>query len=180
MKINHSGLLAACIAVVGLLGCGKDQPAPDGSAKSVATAAAKVVEEKVAPYTYAAPVKGHYKDINLGEFDLVDGIAYPAAGGNGTVVYVTSKPIASPLVSDSVCPMMLARTMTEIRNASYHEVTIANGVAKYFIAGNAFDGSSYEQAASYQHWPSRMKIDGDRAAGGVVHRPSASFDFDLP
>jgi hypothetical protein len=31
-------------------------------------------------------VKGHHKEINIGEFDLVDGIAYPATGGAGTVV----------------------------------------------------------------------------------------------
>jgi hypothetical protein len=28
-----------------------------------------------AAYTYPAPVKGHYKEINTGSFDLTDGIA---------------------------------------------------------------------------------------------------------
>lgn len=51
------------------------------------------MEEKVATYSYPAPVKGHHKEINIGEFDVVDGIAYPAIGGAGTVVWVTEKPI---------------------------------------------------------------------------------------
>ncbi|HVR93326.1 MAG TPA: hypothetical protein VHI75_05745, partial [Casimicrobiaceae bacterium] len=81
-------VVAACAAALGVSGCGKEESAPSPAKKAA-------VEEKVAAYTYPAPVKGHYKEINIGEFDLVDGIAYPATGGAGTVVYVTEKPIAS-------------------------------------------------------------------------------------
>ena len=62
--------IVACIAPLALWSCGKEESAP--------AAVKKVVEEKVPAYTYPAPVKGHYKEINIGEFDVVDGIAYPA------------------------------------------------------------------------------------------------------
>ena len=76
------------------------------------------------PYAYPAPVKGHLDDVNTGNFDLVDGIAYPASRGAGTVVYVTSKPIASPVLAGSPCPMTQARALTSIRNAGWVEVTL--------------------------------------------------------
>src|SRR5262249_12021958 len=70
-----------------------------------------------APYAYPAPVKGHYKEINTGDFDLVDGISY--AAGEGTVVLATEKPIASPILAGSICPMTQARAIALIRNAGY-------------------------------------------------------------
>ena len=73
--------LAACIAALALCSCGKEESAP--------AAVKKVAEEKVPPYTYPAPVKGHYKEINIGEFDVVDGIAYYSWGG----VAVLTNPI---------------------------------------------------------------------------------------
>jgi hypothetical protein len=138
------------------------------------------VPEKVPPYTYPAPVKGHYKEINIGEFDVVDGIAYPAAGGKGTVVHVTSKPIASPVISSSACPMTQARALSQLRDASYLEVTLVNGASAYFAAGHSFGASSREEAVGGHYWSSRMKDDPDRAIGSVVHKLHGSFDFDLP
>lgn len=164
--------VTACAAVLAVLGCGKQPvvPAP----------APKVVEEKVAPYTYPAPVKGHYKEINIGEFDLVDGIDYPATGGAGTVVYVTDKPIASPMIAGSACPMTQARVLAEMRDAKYLEVTLTHGISKYFAAGTYFGASSREQEAGARYWSGRMKEDPDRAIGGVVHKLHGKFDFDLP
>jgi len=164
--------LAACIAALALGSCGKDESAP--------AAVKKVAEEKVPPYTYSAPVKGHYKEINIGEFDVVDGIAYPATGGRGTVIYVTSKPIGSPVIADSACPMTEARALSQLRNASYLEVTLVKGSSKYFAAGTSFDGSSREDEVGGRYWKSMMKSDPDRAIGGVVHREHGRFDFDLP
>ena len=166
------GAVAACVAALAAWGCGKEQPVP--------AAVHKVVEEKVPPYTYPAPVKGHYKEANLGEFDLVDGIADPATGGAGTVVYVTEKPIASPMLAGSTCPMTQARVVAELRNARYLEVTIARGTSKYFAAGTYFGGSSREQEVGGRYWSSRMKEDPARAVGGVVHKLHGNFDFDLP
>ena len=164
--------VAACVAALALSGCGKDESAP--------AAAKKVSEEKIPPYTYPAPVKGHYKEINIGEFDVVDGIAYTATGGAGTVIYVTSKPIASPMLTGSACPMTEARFLTQLRTASFMEVTLAHGTSKYFAAGKSFGGSSREESAGGRYWSSRMKDDPERAAGSVAHKLNGSFDFDLP
>ncbi|HEV3240165.1 MAG TPA: hypothetical protein VG429_07155 [Casimicrobiaceae bacterium] len=169
---------AACAVALAVLGCGKEEPSTDATGKPTVAGAQKVVEEKVTPYTYPAPVKGHFKEINVGEFDLVDGIAYPAPGGAGTVVYVTEKPIASPMITDSACPMTQARALTKLRNARFLEVTLLQGRSKYFAAGTPFSGSSRESSPNY--WSSRMTADPGRAIGGVIHRQHGSFDFDLP
>jgi hypothetical protein len=167
MKTFRLHVVTASIATLALLGCGKEQSAPSAP------------PEKVAPYTYPAPVKGHYKEANVGEFDLVDGIAYPATGGSGTVIYVTDKPIASPMLAASACPMMQARALSELRNARYLEVTLnAAGQSKYFAAGAAFGGSSRESGARY--WSSQLRADAGRVAGSVHHKIHGAFDFDLP
>ena len=139
MRNRRLDVVAVCFATLAMWGCGKEQPSP-GASEKVAPSAKKSVEEKVAPYTYPAPVKGHYKEINIGEFDLVDGVAYPATGGAGTVVYVTDKPIASPMIAGSACPMTQARVLAELRNARYLEVTLSHGTSKYFAAGTYFGG----------------------------------------
>jgi len=64
MKKLRVGAGAACIAALAVTGCGKESSSP-------------AAEEKVPPYTYPAPVKGHYNEVNIGEFDVVGGIAYP-------------------------------------------------------------------------------------------------------
>jgi hypothetical protein len=158
--------------MLALSGCGKQPSTP--------AAATRGLEESVSPYTYPAPVKGHYKEVNIGEFDVVDGIAYPAPGGAGTVIYATSKPIASPMLAGSACPMTEARALTQLRAASFMEVTLAHGASKYFAAGNAFGGSSREEASSGHYFSSKMKDDPDRAVGVVVHRQYGHFEFDLP
>jgi hypothetical protein len=166
-------VVAACAAVLAVSGCGKEESAPSPAKKAA-------VEEKAAPYTYPAPVKGHYKEINIGEFDVVDGIAYPATGGAGTVVYVTEKPIASPMIAGSACPMTQARVLAELRDAKYLEVTLSHGKSKYFAAGTYFGGSSREEEVGGRYWSSRMKEDPERAIGGVVHKLHGKFDFNLP
>src|SRR6202521_5063304 len=116
MRNLRLDVVAVCIATLAMWGCGKEQPSP-GASEKVVPSTKKAVEEKVAPSTYASPVKRHYKEINIGEFDLVDGIAYPATGGAGMVVYVADKPIASPMIAGSARPMTQARVLAELRNA---------------------------------------------------------------
>ena len=170
-------VVAACIAAIAMSGCGNEDSRSPGQEKK----SAKVVEEKVPPYTYPAPVKGHYKEANVGDFDVVDGIAYPDPGGRGTVVYVTSKPIASPMIAGSSCPMTHARALSQLRDASWLEVTLAKGSSKYFAAGKSFGGSSREEEVGGHYWKSQVKsADPDRAEGQVVHRQHGSFQFDLP
>ncbi|HUH93189.1 MAG TPA: hypothetical protein VL742_08610 [Casimicrobiaceae bacterium] len=169
-------VVAAWAAAVALSGCGKEET-PAGAQPRKAP---KVVEEMAPPYTYPAPVKGHYKEANVGEFDVVDGLAYPDPNGRGTVVYVTSKPIASPMIAGSACPMTQARALSQLRDLSYLEVTLANGASKYFAAGRSFGGSSREEEVGGRYWQSRVKDEGDHIEGQVVHRQHGSFQFDLP
>ena len=175
MKHARWCVAAACGAALAIAACAKEEPRSAAEAKS-----AKVVEQKVPPYTYPAPVKGHYKEVNVGDFDVVDGIAYPDPAGRGIVVYVTSKPIASPMIAPSACPMTHARALSQLRDASYLEVTLQKGVSQYFAAGTSFGGSSREEEVGGRYWQARMKDDPERAEGQVVHKRHGSFTFDLP
>ena len=180
MRSSRFHVAVACAAALGVFGCGKEQPGT-GTAATTAAGATKVVAEKVAPYAYPAPVKGRVKEANIGEFELVDGIAYPAVSGAGTVVYVTSRPIASPMIVDSACPLTQARALSKLRNAGFGEVTLdAAGHSRYFAAGTAFGGSLTDLSTNSRAWMSTLKIDADHATGNVVHRQYGRFEFDLP
>jgi hypothetical protein len=178
MAVMRLQTLAACTAALLLLGCGNEQGTGGGAPKADA-GARKAVEAKPAPYTYPAPVKGHVKEVNIGEFDLVDGIAYPSTAGSGTVVYVASKAIASPMLVDSACPLTQARALSKLRSASFAEITLdPAGRSKYFSAGTPFGGSLTDLTP--RDWSSTLKADASRAAGSVTHRQYGKFDFDLP
>jgi hypothetical protein len=126
-----------------------------------------------------ASVKGHFSEVNTGEFDLVDGIAYPQ--GDRTVVYVTSKPIASAQLTSSPCPATLARALVAVRDAGWVEVTLdKRGQSDYFGAGKPYGGSSREKEVGGNYWSSTLKLAGGRAAGQVKHKERGSFEFDLP
>jgi len=162
-------------------GCAKKEPA--AVEKGRPAVAQWASPEKPPPsYTYPAPVKGHYREVNIGSFDLVDGIAYAASNGAGTVVYVTDKPIASPVLSESPCPMTQARAISVLRSADYAEVTLdAAGRSKYFAAGKMFGGSTREDEVGGHYWTSTLKSgESGRAAGGVQHKSQGGFTFDLP
>ena len=176
MKKLRLRAIAASLAMLALSGCGRDAPVSGAPEKKSTMAAA----ETIAAYTYPAPAKGHFKEINIGEFDVVDGVAYPDPGGRGTVVYVTSKLIASPMIAGAKCPMTQARALSQLRDASFLEVTILNGASKYFAAGTSFAGSSREEEVGGHYWTIKMKGDPDQAVGHVFHKQHASFDFDLP
>ena len=179
MRRDRQAVVIVSFALLAAAGCGDRDAAPDASSKAKGEAAKKVVEEKIPPYAYAAPVKGHVKEVNIGEFDLVDGIAYVAQGGAGTVVYAASRPIASPLLVDSACPLAQARAMATLRKANYAEVTIdAKGRSRYFAAGTPSSGSLTD--LSPRGWTSALKSDAGKAAGNVVHRNYGRFEFDMP
>lgn len=167
-------LVAGALAL--LSGCGRE--GPPGSTPGPAAKAAKV-EEKVPPYIYPAPVKGHIKEANIGEFDLSDGIAYAATGGEGVVVHVVEKPIASPVLAGTACPLSLARALSMLRNASYAEVTLdPSGHSRYFAAGGAFGGSLTDLTRG--DWTSKFTGDATKVSGSVLHKRYGHFDFDLP
>jgi hypothetical protein len=128
------GCVVACCVALAAVGCDKvPTPAPKPPAPKVA--------EQVPAYTYGAPVKGHYKEINLGEFDVVDGVAYPAP--NGTACRLHHREADRVSRSRLGMPMTLARSHAPSRFA-LSRVTLDKGVSKYYAAGSAFSGSSYE------------------------------------
>lgn len=176
-------LAAVAIAVVLSAACGRGEPA--GSAGIAGAAAAEKETPKsspVEPYTYPAPVSGHLEEANIGSFDLVDGIAYPARdAAKGTVVFVTDKPIASPLLTDSSCAATQARALKLLRNARYAEVTLdARGRSATFIYGTPYDGQARGIDVGARDWPGRIDVTGGRAKGAVKHRHYGGFEFDLP
>jgi len=173
MNGRRPAALAALAVLMVLGGCGKDDaPAREKTAKPGV--------DQVPPYSYPAPVKGRFKEINVGEFDVVDGIAFTATSGKGTVVYVTSKAIASPMLAASACPMTQARALSQLRDASYMEVTLVNGRSGYFLGGKSFGGSVREEEVGGRYWQSKVKDEPDRAIGSVVHKHYGYFDYDLP
>lgn len=179
MRRDRQAVVIVSLALLFAGGCGDRDATSDASSKAKVEGAKKVVEEKVPPYAYAAPVKGHIKEVNIGEFDLVDGVAYVAQGGAGTVVYVASRPIASPMLVDSACPLSQARALSTLRKASYAEVTLdAKGRSRYFAAGTPSNGSLTD--LSPRGWTSALKADAGKAAGNVAHRHYGRFEFDLP
>jgi hypothetical protein len=183
LKRNRGfAIVAALFAALAAGGCGNDESSSGARPKAGVKAAERVAEAKVPPYAYAAPVKGHIKevkDVNIGAFDLVDGIAYPALTGAGTVVYVASKPIVSPMLVESACPLSLARALSKLRNASFAEVTLdVAGRSKYFAAGTPFGGSLAD--FTLNGWSSTLKSDAGRVVGKVQHRQYGRFEFDLP
>jgi len=178
MRTIRLHAVVMCVAVAAS-GCGKEQPAPETSDGVTTAKSRKTAEIKVPSYAYPAPVRGHIKETNIGEFDLVDGIAYPSMSGAGTVVYVASKPIASPMLVDSACPLTQARALAKLRNASFAEITLdAGGKSKYFDAGMPFGGSLTDLTP--RDWSSTLKTDAGRAVGSVVHRQYGRYEFDLP
>lgn len=176
-------LVAALVATFGC-GGGKKTPAAGSETSSPQTSAAPAPKaaEKIAPYTYPAPVKGHFKEINTGDFDLVDGVASPSsATPGGTVVFVVAKPIASPVLAAAPCPLTAARSLTALRNAGWVEVTLdGKGRSKYFGYGTPFGGSGREADSSSHPWKSELRLSGGRAAGSVKHLREGDFRFDLP
>ena len=178
MRILTRYALAASAATLVLFGCGKEPNAPSAPAEANARSAAA---EKIPPYTYPAPVKGRLRldADNGGAFDVVDGIAYTAVVGGGTVVYVVQKPIASPVLAEAACPLSQAQALAKLRNANFGEVTLdAAGRSKYFAGGTPFNGSMGDLTAGA--WSSKLSVGGGRAVGNVVHPRHGQYDFDLP
>ena len=131
---------------------------------------------------YPPPVRGHLQDINVGTFDLVDGLAYAASGGGGVVVYATSEPIASPFLAGSECPMTQARALALLRDAGWVEVTLdERGRSQYFASGTAYAGKTREAEVGGRYWSSKLRrLDDGRVTGRVEHDDHGGFEFELP
>ncbi|MBA2260765.1 MAG: hypothetical protein H0W18_17905 [Acidobacteria bacterium] len=127
-----------------------------------------------------ASVKGRFEEVNIGKFDLVEGIAWPTDAG-GTIVYVVSKPIASSLLVSSPCPATMARALAAVRDAGWVEVTLDSaGKSDYFGSGKPYGGSSREKEVGGNYWSSTLRKAEGRVAGDVRHKERGGFEFDLP
>ena len=125
-------------------------------------------------------VKGRFEETDIGRFPLVDGIAWPAEG-RGTVIYVTSKPIASRMLARSSCPATMARALTAVRDAGWVEVTLdASGDSDYFGSGKPYGASSRQSGPAGRYWSSTLTVSGERVSGRVNHTDRGRFEFDLP
>jgi len=161
-------------------GCGS-QPGT-GAAGTPASPAVRAQEPPPPPAPTPQPgLRGRHHEVNSGNFDLVDGIAWTARDGSGTVVYGTSKPIASAALAGSPCPMTEARALTSIRDAGWVEVTLdARGKSRYYSAGTAFGGTGREEdVANGRYWTSTLALDSGRASGQVEHASKGGFEFNL-
>jgi hypothetical protein len=169
----RSALPIAALAAAAFLACSSEEDAP---------AAPEAVEiEKIEPYAYPAPVSGAISEANSGTYDLVDGIAYPARSGKGTVVFVTSKPIASPVLATSSCPATQARALKLLRDASYAEVTLdESGRSETFIYGSSYGGQGRAMDAGGGEWRGKIAAQDGKARGSVTHRHYGEWEFELP
>ena len=179
--------LALCVlAIVCALNiaCGSSEntPAPAAPGAAAATPPPAAPPPPPPPFLYPAPVKGHYKEVNTGDFDLVDGVAYTASNGKGTVVFVTEKSVASPVLAASTCPMTQLRAVALIRNSGWAEVTIDGaGRSKFYTAGTQYDGSGRSTEVGSREWTIKGGTPADgRIAGTVTYRRRGTFEFDLP
>ncbi len=181
-KAHHTALLVSLTLSVVAQGCGSKQeevatPPATSTAQGQTAAAA---DAKPQPYSYPAPAKGHYKEVNTGDFDLTDGIAYPAGKTGETIVWLTAKPVASPLLANSECPMTEARALANLRDSPWLEVSLnPSGRSAYFAAGTPFGGSSREEEVGGGYWQGTAKISDHRIAGSIDYKNRGGAEFDL-
>ena len=172
---------ALAVSLLLVVSCG---PKAGPGTAAAPPAAAQTRPPTPAPTPAPTPqpgLRGKHHEVNTGNFDLVDGIAWTAKDGAGTVVYATSKPIASAALAGSPCPMTEARALTSIRNAGWVEITLdAKGKSKYYSAGTAFGGTGREEdVADGHYWKSSLALDSGRASGQVAHLDKGGFEFTL-
>lgn len=177
----HCGArLLFTLFLLGAAACGKGESGAV-THEAEATAKAPAAEAKVVPYTYPAPASGHYKESNIGDFDLVDGVAWGPTRAGETAVYVTDKPIASPILG-ATCPMAEARALSVLRNARWNAVDLdAKGKSRYYGSGSQYNGTSRSEDVGSHDWKfTRRAVAADRIAGKVTNQYYGSFEFDLP
>ena len=175
-------VMLSCAALSACGGKPDETPVPAAGTPVVAAVtapAAPLPEPEIVPTIYPPPVRGRIEEINVGNFALVDGLAYPAADGSGTVVYAVSKAIASPVLSRSACPRLYAESLAHLRDAGYAEVTLdADGKTPYFLYGHAYDGSG--RSLTPTEWRSDLESADGKVSGKARHKYHGEFEFELP
>jgi hypothetical protein len=130
-----------------------------------------------------ASVKGKYTDDNAGELTVVDGVAWRSLSAGGTVVDLTTRPIASAVLG-STCPVTEARALILLSDAAWVEVIPdAAGRSKFFTWGRTFGDSRGSRVGDMgdNQWTIKLrKAPPATIAGEVVYADHGSFDFELP
>ncbi|MGE0639349.1 MAG: hypothetical protein AB7G12_06085 [Thermoanaerobaculia bacterium] len=183
MKRSRPSLSFLSLVVASaLVGCSDPNSGVAAGEAGVSAAKAPAETAPIQPWSYPPPVSGRISEANAGTFDLVDGIAYPASDASkGTVVFVTSKAIASPLLATTTCPATKARALKLLRNAHYVELTIdSRGHAPTFLYGSPYDGQGRGFDTGNSEWQSTLAIADGIAKGTVRHRYYGSFDYAVP
>ena len=179
--LNKGGRIPVALGLLAALACGKGDAGPAYSDAGAPASVAPAAEAKPEPYSYPAPVSGHFKEANTGDFDLVDGIAWGPTRAGATAVYVTDKPIASPVLG-ATCPMAEARALSVLRNARWNEVDLdTRGKSRYYGYGTQYNGTSRSEDVGGHGWKfTRREVAADRIAGKVTNQDYGNFEFDLP
>jgi hypothetical protein len=183
MRIERVAAVAALAGALSLSSACEKPPAASAAATAEEAEPAPRVMPTPPPERHVldpipTPVRGHFKEVNTGDFDLVDGIAWASAGE--TVVYVTSKEIASSALASSPCPMTHARFLTALRDAGWNEVTLdAKGTSSYYGNGTPYGGRGHETEVGGHYWKSWLETANGRAMGSVEHRHYGGFEFAL-
>ncbi len=179
-QVHFAGRFLFTLSLLGAVACGKGEAGPV-TPGATSSAVAPAAEAKPQPYSYTAPVSGHYKETNTGDFDLVDGIAWGPTRAGETAVYVTDKPIASPILG-ATCPMAEARALSVLRNARWNAVDLdSKGRSRYYGAGTQYDGTSRSEDVGSHEWKfARRDVADGRIGGKVTNKYYGSFEFDLP
>ncbi len=181
-RIAQAGLALAISMAFAACGRAPPDAAPAATpepAVSSAPTPAPVAEDVVTPTIYPAPVRGAIDEINVGSFELVDGLAYPAPDGSGTLVYTVSKAIASPLLSRSACPRVYAESLAHLRDAGFAEVTLdPKGESPYFLYGHAYGGTG--RSLSPNEWDTVLDSADGKVSGSAKHKHYGQFEFELP
>ncbi len=124
-------------------------------------------------------VKGHYDEVDVGSFDLVDGIAYAVNGG--AKLHLVSKPIASSVLVATPCALAHVHSLELLRNGGYLDMTLdSRGRCRAFAAGQVM-GGSLAGGSPRRSWDvSGGKVENGRVAGRASQAGHARLDFDIP
>jgi hypothetical protein len=149
---------------------GKDEPS---------TAAPGAAESAASP-SPEGEVSGRFEEANVGEFDLVDGIAHRAADGR-VVVFAVSEPIASAALAGSPCPATQARALALLRAASWNEVALDDsGDSPYFAYGAQYGAQGRANDPDGHYVSGDLELEDGRVEGRARHEDYGGFEFDLP
>jgi hypothetical protein len=173
--------VAGVIAALSItMACGRTSSGEDQAASaSTQPPSAPPALEAPRSTTYPRLVTGAYEEVDVGRFELVDGIAYRTAAGGRTVMFTASRTIASPVLARSACPAVHAQALALLRHASHVELTIEADGRPVTVATGTREGIS-SRAAGKEVRVTLRPHDATRITGALTYPRHAELTFDLP